>query len=257
MKQSRFIAFLLSLALLCALCGCVTAPAVSEPESEPPTTATTVGTTTTATETPTTTTTKAPETTVTTNSSFYPYSWLYPSEADARAVYETYKKMSYEEYFSEPRVVFSYFHPYMIVLPKPDDPTVLYYESEPNRIYFDAKKYKKDAKEVRSGGYDGDGIVDYFCVDDEIWRWHIPSDTIDVVVKDHGLINGIFADFNDFGYCTVYHPELGDRGDMDAFVYEHYHVFSKNLVIPYEDVPKETQHGIVFNWFQKNVYNKK
>ena len=249
MKQSRVIAFLLSLALLCALCGCVTAPAVSEPESAPTTTAATAGTTTTATE---------PETTTTTHDPYYPYDGLYSTEKEARAAYEACKKMSYEEYFSEPRVIFSYFYDYRDVLPKPDDPTVLYYESEPNRIYFDAKKYKKDAKEVRSGGYDGDGIIDYFCVDDEIWRWHIPSDTMDVVVKDHGLINGIFADFNDFGYCTVYHPELGDEGNMDAFVYEHYHVFSKNLVIPYEDVPKNMlRYYDLYQWFQKNVYNKK
>ena len=248
MKQSRFIALLLSLALLCALCGCVTAPAVSEPESEPTTTAATAGTTTTATE---------PETTTTTHDPYYPYDGLYSTEKEARAAYEACKKMSYEEYFSEPRVIFSYFYDYRDVLPKRGDPTVLCYESEPNRIYFDAKKYKKDAKEVRSGGYDGDGIIDYFCVDDEIWRWHIPSDTMDVVVKDHGLINGIFADFNDFGYCTVYHPELGDEGNMDAFVYEHYHVFSKNLVIPYKDVPEYMPRYDLYQWFQKNVYNKK
>ena len=97
MKHSRFIALLLSLALLCTLCGCVTAPAVSEPESEPTTTTATAGTTTTATEAPTTTTTKAPETTVTTNSPYYAYGWLYPSEADARATYAAYQKMSYKK----------------------------------------------------------------------------------------------------------------------------------------------------------------
>ena len=250
MKQSRVIAFLLSLALLCALCGCVTAPAVSEPESEPTTTAATAGTTTAATETPTTTTTETP---------WFAYDGFFANEKEARAAYEACKKMSYEEYFSEPRVVFSYYYDdYRNVIPKQGDPTVLCYESDPDRIYFDAKKYKKDAKEIRSGANHGDGIIDYLCVDDEIWRWHIPSDTVDVVVKDHGLINGIFADFNDFGYCTVYHPELGDEGNMDAFVYEHYHVFSKNLVIPYEDVPKNMlRYYDLYQWFQKNVYNKK
>ena len=243
MKQSRVIALLLSLALLCALCGCVTAPAVSEPESEPTTTAATAGTTTTATE---------PETTTTTHDPYYPYDGLYSTEKEARAAYEACKKMSYEEYFSEPRVIFSYFYDYRDVLPKPDDPTVLYYESEPNRIYFDAKKYKKDAKEVRSGGYDGDEIVDFFCVDDEIWRWHIPSDTVDVVIKHDGLY-GFRPLTTDFGYCFVV-----DTPDSANDHPGHYHVFSKNLTIPFDDIdPPIFYDDQAVPWLEKNVYNKK
>ena len=251
----RIFCFTLAAVLLCALSACVSTPAVSEPESSA---AATTAAATTGTSAPTTVATTAETTaaatTGTTADPFYPYGKLFPSEKEARATYEAYKKMSYEEYFSEPRILFTYFQKYRDVLPKSDDPTVLYYESEPDRLYFDAKKYKKDAKEIRSGGYDGDGIVDYFCVDDEIWRWHIPSDTIDVVVKDHGLINGLFSWYNDFGYCTVYHPELGDRGDMKTYVYEHYHVFSKNLVIPYEEVPKGLNNEEIFLWFKENVY---
>ena len=43
----------------------------------------------------------------------------------------------------------------------------------------------------------------------------------------------------------------------NAFVYEHYHVFSKNLVIPYKDVPEYMPRYDLYQWFQKNVYNKK
>lgn len=247
---ARITALCLSLALLCALSACAPASASgAESGISSFTTAANRGAGSAADE-------NDPSASADAKDPYFPYNGLFASEKEARETYEAYKKMSYEEYFSEPRVIFSYYYPYRDVLPKPDDPTVLCYESEPDSIYFDAKKYKKDAKEIRSGGYDGDGIVDYFCVDDEIWRWHIPSDTIDVVVKDHGLINGIFADFNDFGYCTVYHPELGDRGDMHTYVYEHYHVFSKDLVIPYKDVPKDMSLNDLFNWLQKNVYNR-
>ncbi len=252
MKQSRFIALLLSLALLCALCGCVTAPAVSEPESEPTTAAVTAGTTTTATETPTTTTTKTPETTVTTNSPYYAYGWLYPSEVDARASYAAYQKMSYEEYFSEPRIIFTFFHQYRMVQPMTKDPTKLEYESERGKIYFDAKKYKKDAKRIHSGGYDGDEIVDFFCVDDEIWRWHIPSDTVDVVIKHDGLY-GFRPLTTDFGYCFVV-----DTPDSANDHPGHYHVFSKNITIPFDDIdPPIFYDDQAVPWLEKNVYNKK
>ena len=251
MKYSRFIALLLPLALLCALCGCVTAPAVSEPESEPTTTAATAGTTTAATETPTTTTTKTPETTVTTNSPYYAYGWLYPSEADARATYAAYQKMSYKEYFSEPRIIFTFFHQSRMVQPMTKDPTKLEYESERGKIYFDAKKYKKDAKRAR-GGYKGDGIVDYFCVDDEIWRWHIPSDTIDVVIKHDGLY-GFSPLTTDFGYCFVVDTP-GSTDDHPG----HYHVLSKNLTIPFDDLGSSlTDVDQAVPWLEKNVYNKK
>ncbi len=251
MKQSRFIALLLSLALLCALCGCVTAPAVSEPESEPTTTVAATGATTTATETPTTTTTKAPETTVTTSSHYYAYGWLYPSEADARATYAAYQKMSYEEYFSEPRILFDFFQESRMFEPLDSDPTKIVEAENHKKVYFDAKKYKKNAKQAW-GGDKGDGIVDYFCVDDEIWRWHIPSDTVDVVIKHDGLC-GIYPLTTDFGYCFVLDTPDSTNGHPG-----HYHVFSKNLTIPFDDIdPPIIYDSQAVPWLEKNVYNKK
>ena len=251
MKTTRIFALILSLALLCALCGCVTAPAVSEPESAPTTTTATAGTTTAATETPTTTTTKTPETTVTTNSPYYAYGWLYPSEADARATYAAYQKMSYKEYFSEPRIIFKFFHQSRRVEPLDSDPTKIVDADNHNEVYFDAKKYKKDAKQAR-GGYKCDGIVDYFCVDDEIWRWHIPSDTVDVVLKHDGLY-GFRPLTTDFGYCFVV-DTLGSTDDHPG----HYHVISKNLTIPFDDIdPPIFYDDQAVPWLEKNVYNKK
>ena len=250
MKQSRVIALLLSLALLCALCGCVTAPAVSEPESEPTTTAATVGTTTTATETPTTAETTSPMR-VMEDEAEAAYKKLFPDEAAEKAAYESYKKMSYKEYFSEPRFLISKFRNYRMVEPLDSDPTKIVDADNHNEVYFDAKKYKKDAKQAR-GGYKGDGIVDYFCVDGEIWRWHIPSDTVDVVIKHDGLC-GIYPLTTDFGYCFV----LDTPGSTDGHP-GHYHVFSKNLTIPFDDIdPPIIYDNQAVPWLEKNVYNKK
>ena len=250
MKQSRGIALLLSLALLCALCGCVTAPAVSEPESEPTTTAATVGTTTTATETPTTAETTSPMR-VMEDEAEAAYKKLFPDEAAEKAAYESYKKMSYKEYFSEPRFLISKFRNYRMVEPLDSDPTKIVDADNHNEVYFDAKKYKKDAKQAR-GGYKGDGIVDYFCVDGEIWRWHIPSDTVDVVIKHDGLC-GIYPLTTDFGYCFV----LDTPGSTDGHP-GHYHVFSKNLTIPFDDIdPPIIYDNQAVPWLEKNVYNKK
>ena len=180
------------------------------------------------------------------------YKKLFPDEAAEKAAYESYKKMSYKEYFSEPRYLFPEFQDARMLRPLKDDPSKIVDVENNNKVYFDAKKYNKDAKQAW-GGDRGDGVVDYFCVDGEIWRWHIPSDTVDVVIKHDGLC-GIYAISNDCGYCFVVDTP-GSTDDHPG----HYHVFSKNLSIPYDDVPRYTEYftGHTFVWFLENVYNKK
>ena len=86
-------------------------------------------------------------------------------------------------------------------------------------------------------------------MDGEIWRWHIPSDTVDVVVK-HENLWGMLAIGNDLLYCIVYDDsaELGRRPG-------HFHVISQNLTVPYEDVPQPLGYPDgIFLWFKENVY---
>ena len=240
----RIFCFTLAAVLLCALSACVSAPAVSEPESSAA--ATTAATTAAATSTGTTAGTSAPTNTTTEPS--HPYSPIFATEAEAKAAYEACKNMSYEEYFSEPRPLFVELRKFRDVQPMESDPAKLEYESDRGKIYFDAKKYKKDARKI-SGGGKGDDIVDYFCVDGEIWRWHIPSDTVDVVVKHEGLV-GIYPMSSDIGYCFIY-----DESQPFEERPGHYHVFSKNLTMPYEDVPGGLGYPDgVFIWFKENVY---
>ena len=259
MKYSRFIALLLSLALLCTLCGCVTAPAVSEPESEPTTT-------TASTAAASATTTEASTTTTIPTISQMEWSFpeqLFPTMLEFRAAYQACQKMSYKEYVSEPRYLFSEYQTYRTVKPLKSEPTLLVYADENGlpyteergKVYFDTKKHKKDAK-AADGGYEGDDIIDFFRVDDEIWRWHIPSDTVDVVVRNHEKLVGVRGVSSDVVLCFIENDNPTEEFPWDNRP-AHYHVISKNLTLPYADVPHTLQEADLFLWFQKNVYNKK
>lgn len=176
-----------------------------------------------------------------------PFSRQYATEAEARTAYEACKHMSYAEYFSEPRPILSCFEHFRRVEPSETDPAKLVFSDEPSVVYFDAHKYREDAETIR-GGFAGDGIVDYFVVDDrEIWRWHIPSDTVDVVVRHDGLY-GVIGKGNDIICCYVHNDRSGGLPDKPG----HYHLLSQGLAVPYADVPDELfAPDEIFDWFEK------
>ena len=78
---------------------------------------------------------------------------LFPTMLEFRAAYQACQKMNYKEYVSEPRYLFSEYQTYRTVKPYKNDPSkIMYteengqkYAEERGKVYFDAKKYKKDA----------------------------------------------------------------------------------------------------------------
>ena len=243
---TRITALCLSLALLCALSAC-TAASASRPESG-------ISSFTTAASSPTDTKasdTKAPETPTTTELEFFP-EVLFPTAKEYRIAYETCQKMSYTEYFSAPRYLFSEFRDHRMVEPLKSDPTKIV-DLDNDTVYFDARKYKKVAKQA-FGGYQGDAIVDFFRVDDEIWRWYIPTDTVDVVVKDHDRLYGVKGICSDVVLCYVDNDDITEEFPFDDRP-GHFHILSKNLTIPYEDMPY-LQPAEMYQWLMKNIYSK-
>ena len=79
---------------------------------------------------------------------------LFPTMLEFRAAYQACQKMSYKEYVSEPRYLFSEYQTYRTVKPLKSEPTLLVYADENGlpyteergKVYFDAKNTRKMRK---------------------------------------------------------------------------------------------------------------